>query len=405
MSAGSQRPPSGSTSRAAEMRGGRSLATYPTPSQRESLTVHDTVSRYHATQPESRNDPADDGYIHSNGSSRRHSTDSHAPQQQAVAGASRRYHMSPPQQLEPTNPQSSQQNSHQRPPNLSLDTRNLSNPRPSPFTPSRPAENSPPADPSSMLYADLASLKSRLEALWTHSSNKLHTLHHTISTQSETLRSLSITNATLESMAQQHAVLSQEVERLGGENSRLIKEVREAEEARTKALREREMLGEANARLWEDKARLEGEKRELRVKLDAEVDFARLCQRELEKGDDSRTTRSGIVKLEENDEERTDDGLAEIRVPLVHVEDIIKKRIQRQADDFTRAADEVYGKLALSQTRVTELEAQIKRYSVRPTLTLAEARPPCPRILHRPAIRIVARPKISQKRHHPNSPP
>jgi hypothetical protein len=258
---------------------------------------------------------------------------SHTPQQQAAAGVSRRYHISPPQHLEPTNQQGSQQNSQQRPPNLSLDTRNLSSSRPSPFTSSHPVENSPTAEPASQPYSDLASLKSRLESLWTHSSTKLHNLHNTISAQSETVRSLSITNATLESMAQKHAGLSQEVERLGGENNRLIKDVREAEEARTKALREREMLSEANARLWEDKARLEGEKRELRVKLDAEVDFARLCQRELEKGNSSQTTRSVVVKLEENEEERRDDGLAGIRVPLVHVEEIIKKRLQRQADD------------------------------------------------------------------------
>lgn len=266
---------------------------------------------------------------------------SHMPHHQPVVAVSRRYQANPTQPLDHTESQNTNDVPHRRHPNLSLDTRNLPNSRISPFTPSRPVANSPSfpsSDSPSPLHADLTSLKSGLESLWNLSSKKLHVLHSTLNTQAESLRTLSITNADLESsMVQQQAALSQEIERLGGENSRLIREARDAAEGRAKALREREMLNDANARLWEDKARLEGEKRELRVKLDAETDFARLCQRELEKEKEkekeSRPDQKFKVKMEEDEDGHGNDEAAEIRVPLVHVEDLIERRLRYQANE------------------------------------------------------------------------
>ena len=258
-------------------------------------------------------------------------------QNQPVAGPSRQNNIHLSQILDQTNPQYSHPTSHQRHPTLSLDTRNLPNPRPSPFTPSLPPESSPsfnPSDPASSLLADLTSLKSGLESLWNISSKKLHVLHSTVSGHAETIRSVSLANSRLESaMTQQQAELSKELERLGGENNRLMLEIRGADEARKKALREREMLGDANARLWEDKARLEGEKRELRVKLDAETEFAKLCRLELEKMTAESQQQGVKVKMEEDDGQHPNAGLEEIRIPLVHVEEIIKKKLQCQADE------------------------------------------------------------------------
>lgn len=134
-------------------------------------------------------------------------------------------------------------------------------------------------------------------------------------------------------MAQHQATLSLELERLSAENSRLIKDIRDADESRKRALREREMLSEANARLWEDKARLEGEKRELRVKLDTETEFAKLCRLELDKRKESSSAQGVKVKMEEDDERQPNDRSEGVSVPLERVEDIIEKRLRTQAEE------------------------------------------------------------------------
>ncbi|KAF8581407.1 hypothetical protein K439DRAFT_1636212 [Ramaria rubella] len=277
-------------------------------------------------------------------------------------------HISQPEQLNPSH------NPQQRHPSLSLDTRNLHTPHnhhPSPLPPSRPTLDSPTfssSEPTSPLHSDLMSLKSGLESLWNLSSKQLHILHSTLHAQTENLRNVNISNSRLESsLAQQQATHSREAERLGAENYRIIKEGREAEEARRKALREREMLSVANARLWEDKARLEGEKRELRVKLDAEAEFARLCQQQCEVGKKPGPSNGITIKMEEEggDASGGDDAS---HIPLAQVEEIIERRLKIQADEFTHEVNEVYEKLARSQTRVTELEALLKRSSYNTTI-------------------------------------
>jgi hypothetical protein len=187
------------------------------------------------------------------------------------------------------------------------------------------------------LHDDLTSLKSSLEALWNQSSKKLHGLHSALASQNEALHSFSVTKNNLEStITQQQAALSQELERLSVENSRLIKDIREVDETRKRALREREMLSEANARLWEDKARLEGEKRELRVKLDAETEFVKLCRLELDKRNESQSDQGIKVKMEEGEERQSNGGSEGIRVPLAQVEEIIEKRLRSQAVECKR---------------------------------------------------------------------
>ena len=295
---------------------------------------------------------------------------SQAPHHQLTVGVPRRYHPNSTQHVENTD---SQRTSYQRHPSLSLDTRNLSTSGPSPFTPTRPTATSPvPSDVPSPLHADLTSLKSGLESLWNLSSKKLHVLHSTISAQADTLRSLSMTNANLDStITQQQGLLSQQIDRLSVENVRLTKEARDAEEGRTKAFREREILSDANARLWEDKARLEGEKRELRVKLHAETDFARLCQLELEKAkakergrEESQPAQRVKVKMEEDEDKRVNDandGGAEVRVPLVHVEELIERRLQYQANECAHA---LFPLLTYSHQRLVVTRAAEELYVV-----------------------------------------
>jgi hypothetical protein len=133
--------------------------------------------------------------------------------------------------------------------------------------------------------------------------------------------------------------LSREVDRLRAENTKLATERINADETKKQAIYEREVLSFANERLWEDKLKLEGEKRELKVKLDAETEYARLCRQQLAKRDGQNSTPNESqanekpVRVKMEIDEESSDPTDSVQIPLAQVEEVIYDRLKHQADD------------------------------------------------------------------------
>ncbi|KAF8529153.1 hypothetical protein BU17DRAFT_80343 [Hysterangium stoloniferum] len=361
----------------------RTLASYfhsqKEPARRQSVSSQEslTLRRVDGQQSNPRERQSNNGNSIDHhrseeaGSSRQYETSSQISPAQYSRNDQQMSRTSTMESLEPSYSRSqSRSRSHLRHPNLSLDTNHAPN-QPHHFSSRSSGDNSPSFSPSvnPNLNADLQVLRSGLESVWSLTSKQLHSLHTTLAAKAEQNQTLSATHGQLQtSIVEQHEALSREVERLRAENAKLAAEKLNIDETRRHAIYEREVLGIANERLWEDKVKLEGEKRELKVKLDAETEYSRLCQQELAKRDGQTVNPNASqaderpVRVKMEVDEAGSDQTNSAQIPLVQVEEVIYARLKHQADDFGREIRDVYENLAKSQTRATELEALLRRY-------------------------------------------
>lgn len=181
-----------------------------------------------------------------------------------------------------------------RQPSLSLDTRNLA----------PPSGRTPSPAPLPALQTDLSSFKAGLEMLWSRCSTSIHTLHSVVALERD---------------------------------------------AHKRTMRELDKLSANSARMWEEKTRVEAERRELRAKLDAQAAVADARER----ASGSRDVR---VKMEDTDD---DDNVS---VPMREVQRMIEERLQSQADECMFHITSTYVRVLIFQIVARETT---ELYSVR----------------------------------------
>lgn len=234
-------------------------------------------------------------------------------------------HISPP--LRPPSLGGQPPPSH-RHPSLSL---NITNLRTSTIEFSSP-------DPSSLSTTNfpenLDYLRIGLDSIWQQSSKIFHGLYQTMTQQSEKIRALTTNNVELQGIVTRQRVMLQDTERQKVQQTRIPSE-NQAEQTDNKVAWELTKLKTTNARLWEDIMKLEGEKKELKAKLESQAEFVRLCQSQIQeernKFAKKPNNNSENVKMEESEDVGVDAGRGPIFISLYDVEQRISIRLHAQA--------------------------------------------------------------------------
>ncbi|KIJ37625.1 hypothetical protein M422DRAFT_33699 [Sphaerobolus stellatus SS14] len=238
---------------------------------------------------------------------------------------------------------------HSRHPSLSLNTSGLHGSRAS----TESAIQSPMT--LSPLQMDLDTLKTNLEAVWKQAAKNISSLHTSTNEKDNKINSLTAQNKRLEEVLnRQQREIQEGMQQLRFGESRMNRAMQEIQQIKEQASREKSILNQANSRLWKDIAKLEGEKRELKVKLDAQAEYARLCRQQLAEASGKANV---TVKLEEKD------SPVEGQIPLSQVEEAIQVRLKRQEEGYSREINGLHDALAKSRQRITELEVHVNGLS------------------------------------------